>query len=340
MVDNFQVAESDHYMLKFVSQGALGRFLHYRAVTQVDPADPPHYGQLVIRMNRDTLYSCLVLNLSSPAVVTFPETGGRFVSLELLSEAHDVFPSVYEPGEYLVTQDGCGCRPPCRRDAGGRMCTSFGTPYAFLLVRMLANGEDSADLARAHGVQDGFVVSQPIGADAVALQVAKAAFSAWNQTDLKRIRALLLELKSTSEAPVTFGFWSGLERIDHLFGLLNVAAGWGGVRPQDQFYVFFKPPAEGSYTVTIPWVPVKGNGFWSITVYSADGYMFASPSHYNSEAQRAGKRTIVHFGACDARPKGEFCLPTQPGWNALFRVFRPAVSLLNGSWTLPMPVAD
>jgi len=172
----------------------------------------------------------------------------------------------------------------------------------------------------------------------------------WNHTELAAIRKNLLELKATSTMPTVFGFFTGPEKIDHLYGILNVAAGWGGIRAEDQSYVFWSSPGDSSsYTLTMPKVPVDGNGFWSITVYNKEGFMFADPSNYNSAAQGShglnpDGTTTVHFGGCNAAtrqlPSKAHCLPIQPGWGMVTRFFRPGKEVLDGSWTAPSPVRD
>jgi hypothetical protein len=49
-VDNYVRAETDVTMARYVKQGAFGKFLHFRHITDVD-------NQVVIRINFDTLYS-------------------------------------------------------------------------------------------------------------------------------------------------------------------------------------------------------------------------------------------------------------------------------------------
>jgi hypothetical protein len=58
-VQNFPRAESDLYMGNTVKDGGFGKFHHNRTPTEIDK-------QLVIRMNRDTLYSAAVFDLSTP----------------------------------------------------------------------------------------------------------------------------------------------------------------------------------------------------------------------------------------------------------------------------------
>jgi len=333
-------------MAKFVVQGALGKFSHTREVQKVDPspASAPTHGQDVIRQNRDTLYSRLVLDLTVDAVVIFPEMGGRFTSLSFHSEGHDVFPCAYDVGRYRMSNSSCGCSAPCRRVLpSGEVCTAFGTRYAIIRVRMLVDPDDATDVQAAHKSQDAWQVEQEAP--------GTWEIPNWNQTELTHTRDLLLELKEHSKAPTTFGFFSGPEKIDHLFGILYVAAGWGAVRPNDQTYVGWVSPAgsQKQWMLTVPQVPIDKNGFWSITVYNKEGFMFALPSNYNSALQgleglNSDGSTTVRFGGCEdparQKPSPTHCLPIRSGWNLVFRFFRPSEAILNGSWVPPEPVPE
>src|SRR5258708_192483 len=68
--DNFTRAESDSYFANIVKQaGSLGKFFHRRDVEPVDK-------QIVIRANRDTLYSAAVFDLDAGQVtITLPDSG-------------------------------------------------------------------------------------------------------------------------------------------------------------------------------------------------------------------------------------------------------------------------
>ena len=62
--DNFIRAETDVYFGGIVGETGLGRFLHYRDVGPLDH-------QLVVRQNRDTLYSAAVFDVDAgPVTVT------------------------------------------------------------------------------------------------------------------------------------------------------------------------------------------------------------------------------------------------------------------------------
>jgi hypothetical protein len=67
-VDNFAQAESDLYFGNAVKEaGGVGKFFHNRAPVALDK-------QLVIRMNRDTLYSSAVFDLNAgPVTIALPD---------------------------------------------------------------------------------------------------------------------------------------------------------------------------------------------------------------------------------------------------------------------------
>src|SRR5215470_20130642 len=78
--DNFNRAESDFYFGNLVKDGGFGKFTHKREVTPIDE-------QMVIRMNRDTLYSGAVFDLNAgPVTITLPNSGKRFMSLMIENE--------------------------------------------------------------------------------------------------------------------------------------------------------------------------------------------------------------------------------------------------------------
>lgn len=83
-------------------------------------------------------------------------------------------------------------------------------------------------------------------------------------------------------------------------------------------------------------VPV--DGFWSISVYNADGYFEANERNAYSlnglTATPDVDGTItVHFGGDIDRPN---CLPIVNGWNYAVRLYRPRPEILDGTWTFPI----
>ncbi|HEY5660666.1 MAG TPA: DUF1254 domain-containing protein [Gaiellaceae bacterium] len=84
-VENFARAESDRMFASFADDaGGVNRLSHYRAPTAVDR-------QPVIRMNRDTLYSAAVVDISEGAHHTIPDGGRRYVSVMVVDQAAGYF---------------------------------------------------------------------------------------------------------------------------------------------------------------------------------------------------------------------------------------------------------
>ena len=77
--DNFIRAESDKYFKSYVGNGAFGKFFHIRKPTPIDKQD-------VVRMNRDTIYSIAIFDLTTQVTITKPDTGDRFQSLMVVNQ--------------------------------------------------------------------------------------------------------------------------------------------------------------------------------------------------------------------------------------------------------------
>ena len=71
-------------------------------------------------------------------------------------------------------------------------------------------------------------------------------------------------------------------------------------------------------------VPV--NGFWSVSVYNAEGYyqknQYDAYSLNNITATKEADGSVaIRFGGCDGKIAN--CLPVMPGWNYTVRLYRP-----------------
>ena len=142
------------------------------------------------------------------------------------------------------------------------------------------------------------------------------------------------------------GLARGLSGFDHAFGakgdvdpvrhLLGSAAGWGGLPDREASYIGVEPRLPvGEYELTVRDVPV--DGFWSVSVYNAEGYF--EPNSRNSysvnnlTAVRNDDGSVtIHFGGDDDRPN---LLPIVEGWNYTVRLYRPRPEILDGSWAFP-----
>jgi hypothetical protein len=304
--DNFVRAESDLYFGAVVKNGGFGKFDHTR-----DPA--PLDKQTVIRLNRDTLYSAAVFDLDAGAVtLTLPDPGKRFVSAQIIDEdqyTHGVF---YGGGTHHLSRE------------------EIGTRYVVVAVRTLVDPSDPKDMDTVHAFQDAIRVSQPGGP-------GKFEIPAWDAASQKKVRDALLVLAST--LPDTNRMYGRKEDVDPVRFLVGAASGWGANPPKEALYLNRFPEKNDGHTVyrlRVGQVPV--DGFWSISIYNAEGYYLQNAlNSYNLNNITAHKNadgTIdVQFGGCDGNVPN--CLPIMPGWNYMVRLYRPHAKILDGKWKFP-----
>lgn len=303
-VDNFVRAETDRMMAKYVAQGAFGKFIHIREPAPIDRQD-------VIRMNRDTLYSAGVFDLTSPLTIVKPDSAGRFQSMLIINQDHSMLPVVHEPGEMGLTREQAGTR------------------YVIVLLRTFVDPRDPADIKAANDLQDKV---QPRQADIGSFDVPD-----WDEQSLGKVRDAINVLAATkSDSSGMFGDKSKLNPIDHLLG---TAYGWGGNPREEAVYVNRVPDSNDGvtpYILTMKDVPV--DGFWSVTVYNADGFLEKndldaySVNNVTAAADPDGGVTI-HFGG---DPSSANYLPITPGWNYLIRLYQPRAEVLDGTWATPV----
>jgi len=302
-VTNFARAETDRMFAAIQAQaGGVNQLFHNRVPTPVDR-------QTVIRMNRDTLYSAAVVDISAGATIVVPDAGRRYLSVMIVNQDHYINQVFHKPGHYDLTVE------------------EFGTPYVLAAARVLVDPADPADVAAVNALQDQFGLQASSARPFVMLAYDQASFDA--------TRAGLLELaKGLGSFEHAFGAKNEVNPVLHLIG---TAAGWGGLPDREAVYVNVNPglPA-GEYQLTVRDVPV--DGFWSISLYNAAGYFEPNDrgaySINNLTAARDQDGSVtIHFGGCDdGQPN---CLPITGGWNYVVRLYRPRAEILDGSWAFP-----
>lgn len=302
-VDNFVRAETDMTLQRYAAQGAFGKFLHIRGMTPIDK-------QGVIRMNRDTLYSAGVFDLTTPVTIVKPEHGKRFQSMQVINQDHSTLGVEHGAGTFALTRQAVGTR------------------YVIVLLRTFADPDDPADLAAARELQDRVQVQQ---ADAGTFEVPD-----WDEASLRTVRDAINVLAATKpDASGMFGDKAKLNPIDHLLG---TAYGWGGNPREAAVYQNGMPALNDGktpYVLTVREPPV--DGFWSITVYNARGFMEPNALNAYSVNDVTAKHNpdgsvTVHFGG---DPGSVNHLPITEGWSYVVRMYQPRKQVVDGSWKFP-----
>jgi len=302
-VDNFVRAETAAQFdstLKY-SNGEVNKLVHIREPQPLDK-------QSVIRMNRDTLYSGAIVDISEGATLTIPETNGRYVSVMIVNEDHYINSVYDDPGTYELTMD------------------EFDTPYISLTIRTLADASDLADIKTANAVQDGITIKAQSAKPYTHPEYDKASYRA-------TFDAVIELSKGVADTRRMFGNKEDVGEVRHLLG---TAFGWGGLPEHEAFYLNVEPNLPvGAYQLTVKDVPV--DAFWSISLYNKEGFFQENEHNAYSVNNIAGTPNkdgsfTVNFGG---DPKSVNYLHISEGWNYTVRLYQPRKEILEGEWTFP-----
>ncbi|WP_237067411.1 DUF1214 domain-containing protein [Microbulbifer guangxiensis] len=275
--------------------------MHLREPTPLDQ-------QTVIRMNRDTIYSAAVVDISKGATLTVPDPGDRYMSIMVVNEDHYINKVIHEPGEHKLTVE------------------EFGTPFVNLSVRTLVDASDSVDIQNANALQDQLNIQ--------ATSARPYTHSSYDKESYQTTYDALLVLgRGMPDASATFGSKEDVDPVRHLLG---TAWGWGGLPEEEAYYLNVEPNLPvGAYQLTVRDVPV--DAFWSVSLYNKDGYFEPNDQDSYSVNSLTGAPNedgsfTIHFGG---DPQSINYLPIAEGWNSTVRLYKPRKEILDGSWRFP-----
>jgi len=303
-IDNFVRAATNLEFGKYIElAGGVNRFFHFR-----EPA--PIENQPTIRMNRDTLYSTAVIDISEGAKLTLPDAGGRYMTAMVVNQDHYINEVFSGGGTYTLDME------------------SFDTPYVIVFLRLLVDATDPKDIAAVNALQDQMTVAAASAKPFRVPHYDKASFEG----------LLKAAIEIGRFAPDSFRVFGAKDEVDPLRHFLGTAIGWGGLPETEAFYLNVDPGLPvGTYKIEVPKdVPV--GAFWSVSLYNADGFFEKNALGAYIVNSVTGSRNddggmTVHLGGCeDGRVN---CLPLMDGWNYTVRLYRPGPEILDGSWTFP-----
>ena len=296
-----QAKSSLHFDGVLKRSGGINKWSHGRAHTPLDQ-------QRITRMNRDTLYSSAVIDISKGATFSIPDSGKRYLSATVVNENHFINKIYHEPGTHKLSTE------------------EFDTPYVLLTIRVLANASDPSDIKKAHTLQDELTIESSSN--------IPYTHPIYDSESLTTTTKSLLELAAKmSDANETFGKKEQVDKVRHL---LATAYGWGGLPETEASYVNVQPNLPiGAYSLTVKDVPV--DGFWSVSMYNKDGFFEKNSSNSYSINNLTAKTNIdgsytLHFGGDSSSSN---FLPITEGWNYVVRMYRPGKEIINKTWTFP-----
>jgi len=300
-LDNYKTAESDLAFDNITKFVGTNEFFHF-PVASFDLEN-----QTVVRMNRDTIYSGAIVNVSEGATITLPESDGRYMSAMIVQNDHYIDQVFKTPGEHVIEAE---------------------TDFVMVAIRIRANVNDLQDGDKIEALQQ----ATRISANATDPHVMP-------NYDMKQLEAQRNELAAEAAEKGSLNNMQGARgTVDERMHLLGTAAGWGLLPDANARYLSYgQEDGQGCFRATYSVPPFNKPGFFSITMYNADGWIFSDRAilnEYNIAFNDDGTFD-ANFGECGDNAKNN--LPIVDGWNFLMRVYEPRLEELD-SYTLPTPV--
>ena len=296
--ENYPTVEtSRQFVIQIKNAGGINKLNKFDGIAKVE-------FQPIIRLNQDTVYTMGIVDVSKGATVTIPDAGDRFISVTFIDSDHYVHAAKYGAGTYDFPQD---------------------TDYIYVLVRIgseTGSVEEDAIIAK---LQDKIVVKANSAIPFTPISYDEASFEATH-------KLLLAEFMTGKHDPKTMFNVKGVANEEAR--QVGSAIGWGGGQMIDNIWSMYPDSKDFSCQSTTFENPKNEGGFWSVTVYNKDGFLFA-PNNINSYRAKLNEdgTYTVRFG-CEGQVNN---IDTRTGndtgsWNAALRAYRPSKLVQSGKW--------
>jgi hypothetical protein len=302
-MDNFIHADSVRAYLKELDQA--NNKVNFIRPNRVFPNTD---NQDVIRMNRDTLYTKFILDVQGGATVTTKSYDG-YQNIMVLDPNHSEIATLTGSGTIKLDET---------------MLTDG--HHAFIIVRtgLLRDLPKKEMFTRAHKAQDNI---------SITYHSSKPYIPSvnYNLVTLDKVKYKILEdfVKHPQKDVIKNGFGTTKTR-DPEAARVVIAIGWGGLSGKNAVYSSFNSTKERcSFTIDKPNLQYDKKGFFSITIYNADGYIATMNYAINSEdmvPNEDGTYTINFLASGEPIKDGEKnVLRTPRGkiWTGVIRAYYP-----------------
>jgi hypothetical protein len=300
--ENFIHADSTRAYLKELSitDGKVNVIRPLREFANTDNQD-------IIRMNSDTLYTRIILDVKGGATVTTKAYDG-FQNIQVLDPNHSESQTLMGAGTLKIDET---------------MLTEGHHAYILIRTGMLRDLPEKEMYAKAYEAQDNI---------AITFNSSEPYVPAVNfdLTTLDTVKYKILEnfVKHPKKDTVKNGFGT-VESRDPDSARVVVAVGWGGLSGKNAVYSAFAATGERrSITIKKPNLNDKGKGFFSFTIYNADGYIATMNYAINSDdmvVNEDGTYTVNFLASGEPENGLKNVVRTPRGklWTGVFRCYYP-----------------
>ena len=304
--ETYPTDETSRQILKSQDLVGVNNFIHKRDLTTTD-------NQPVVRMNRDTYYSMIVVDVSKGATITMPEIPkGKYMSIQSVTEDHRIQRMIYGSGTYDLK-------------------THIGT-HIYLIVRL--DGTFTEEEAKE--IQNKMHINAKSNEVFETSPINKESF-----TEVEN--ALKAKLPSIVNRDGIYGMkgmftdpsdQSSKDFTDEKYQV-GAAVGWGGAQMIDNIY-----ETSGNYSTDncyqLTFEDPKNIAFWSVTVYDKNGFMFKDLANYSSNTSQANEdgTYTISFGCGNDAPNNlEIDNPTDT-FNITVRHYQPSKRVVNDGYRI------
>ena len=286
---NLIEAESDKYFFELQAKGPVNVFQHRRDVADMD-------NQLIVRENRDTLYSFGIVDVSKGATFTLPESD-IYQSIMILDQSQYVVAVIYSGESITISREDL----------------SFGE-HVYAAIRTSVKSSTPDEIKEAQRLQD--LVTVRAGSDKPYVHAG------YDQEEREELR---LELEKEAADLVIANAFGPADKpsLTDNDRLLGASMGWGGLDTADAHYELFIAPDNSGVcsSLTFDKPELKDKGFFSITTYGPDAFIHTDNfalSSYAMKPNTDGTYT-VNFN-CEGATNN---LDVVEGWTGVLRMYTP-----------------
>ena len=300
--ENFIHADSARAYLKELAKvdGKVNTIRPMREFANSDNQD-------VIRMNSDTLYTRIILDVKGGATVTTKDYDG-FQNILVLDPNHSEIVTLMGAGTVKIDES---------------MLTEGHHAYIIIRTGMLRDLPKQEMFAAAHKAQDNISItyksSEPY------IPSVNYDFATLDTVKYK----ILNDFATNPQKDVIKNGFGTVKTRDPKAAKVVIAIGWGGLSGENAVYSSFTSSTEkGSFTLTKPNLHFDKKGFFSFTVYNANGYIATMNYALNSDdmvANKDGSYTVNFLASGEpinglknviTTPRGKF-------WTGILRCYNP-----------------